>query len=33
MMTGLERVFAAHSDGAGDVVVAFYWPIKGEPDL
>ncbi|WP_420006390.1 5-formyltetrahydrofolate cyclo-ligase [Arenibacterium sp. LLYu02] len=33
MMAGLDRLFAAHFAGIGDVVVAFYWPIKDEPDL
>lgn len=33
LMTGLERLFAAHFAGTGDGVVAFYWPIKDEPDL
>jgi len=32
MMAGLDRLFAAHFAGIGDVVVAFYWPIKDEPD-
>lgn len=33
LMTGLERLLAEHPAEAGDGVVAFYWPIKGEPDL
>ena len=33
LMTGLERLLAGHSAGKGNEVVAFYWPIKDEPDL
>ncbi|WP_370274923.1 5-formyltetrahydrofolate cyclo-ligase [Pararhodobacter marinus] len=33
LMAGLERLLAAHSAGTGGRVVAFYWPIKDEPDL
>lgn len=33
LMTGLERLFEEHLAGPSDVVVAFYWPIKDEPDL
>ncbi len=33
LMTGLERLFDEHPAGPSDVVVAFYWPIKDEPDL
>lgn len=33
LMAGLERLFEEHSAGTSDVVVAFYWPIKDEPDL
>lgn len=33
LMTGLERLFEEHPAGPSDVVVAFYWPIKDEPDL
>ncbi|MBN8189999.1 5-formyltetrahydrofolate cyclo-ligase [Salipiger thiooxidans] len=33
LMTGLERLLAGHPAGTGDGVVAFYWPIKDEPDL
>lgn len=33
LMTGLERLFEEHPAGPSDIVVAFYWPIKDEPDL
>lgn len=33
MMAGLDRLFAAHFAEMGDGVVAFYLPIKDEPDL
>ena len=33
LMAGLKRILAVHSAGTGDGVVAFYWPIKDEPDL
>ncbi|PJE33714.1 5-formyltetrahydrofolate cyclo-ligase [Pseudooceanicola marinus] len=33
LMAGLARLLAAHSAGTGGGVVAFYWPIKDEPDL
>ena len=33
LMAGLERLIAVQSAGTGDGIVAFYWPIKDEPDL
>ena len=33
LMAGLERQIAVQSAGTGHGIVAFYWPIKDEPDL